>query len=417
MIMHGWGFGQYWTELPSPTTNTLYQVTFLDSMNGWVSGDSGSIYRTRTGGQTWVKQETGLTTIIQDIFMLDSLRGWAISPYIDLTTVETTLLTTQNGGASWSRQLVPGELFYGLTFQDSLKGWMVGEFGVIYGSTDGGATWTEANYDTTFHPMWELSVVKFITPSLGLATGGRFDITGVVWRTTNAGQSWGPIIAGAEPLYGLHAFDSLHIIAVGGDFDFGSGKIVSTDAGATWTYDYLGIWGQASSLAFRTSSEGWSPLGFARTFMFTADSGRTWADYPVPGNTEMYDVVFPDSAHGYMVGNSGTVLKYVSSPVSVREDRNPRIPFALKVQQNFPNPFNPSTTIPYELHQPGDVTIAVYDLLGREVRRLFEGEKIAGEHSAKFVAEGLASGVYRYHVSVKTSRGVASSGRAMILLR
>ncbi len=418
ILMNTRGFAQpYWMELPSPTTQTLYQVTFLDSMNGWVSGDSGSIYRTRTGGQTWVKQETGLTTIIQDIFMLDSLHGWAVSPYIDQTTVETTLLTTRDGGANWLRQLVQGEQFNGLTFLDSLNGWMVGEDGVIYGSTDGGATWAEANYDTTYFPRWELWHVKFATSMLGFAIGGRWDIIGVVWRTTDGGQIWAATNAAAEPLYGLHFFDSLHMIAVGGDFDLGSGKVTTSDGGGSWEYEYLGIWGEARSLAFRTPREGWAPLGHARTFMFTADSGKTWRDYPVGVDSEMYDVVFPDSVHGYMVGNHGKVLKYVSSPVSVKEHEDPRIPFALRVSQNFPNPFNPSTVIPYELHEEGNVTITVYDIVGREVRRLREGNKQAGEHAVNFFADGLASGVYRYQVTVKTRRGTASSGRAMIILR
>lgn len=407
----------YWVSLPSPTTKNLYEVCFVDSLTGWVVGDSGTIIHTTTGGQSWETQLSGVSSDIFHIFMLNNRLGWAVSPVFDAPGFETLLLATTNGGKEWTRQRIPDELFYGLTFIDSLHGWMVGEFGAIVGTSDGGVNWFEATVDTNIHPQWELSVVEFYSPQYGYALGGRFDITGMTWRTTNGGQSWHPMTAGAEPLYGIHFFDSLNVLCVGGDFDFGSGMINTKDAGSSWDYTYLGIWGQASSLAFRTHSEAWSPLGFARTYMYSADSGRTWAEFPVPGNEAMYDVTFPDSLHGYMVGNRGTILKYNSSPLSIKEETESAVPLAVKLYQNFPNPFNPSTTITYELAHAGDVTISIYDVTGREVRVVRQGRQEPGTHALLLTAEALASGVYQYHLSVRTSSGTLRQTRNMILLR
>ena len=61
---------------------------------------------------------------------------------------------------------------------------------------------------------------------------------------------------------------------------------------------------------------------------------------------------------------------------------------------NYPNPFNPSTQIPFVLSEAGDVTLAVFDVLGREVAVLVEGRLGAGSHAAPFAAGGLPSGVY-----------------------
>jgi len=70
--------------------------------------------------------------------------------------------------------------------------------------------------------------------------------------------------------------------------------------------------------------------------------------------------------------------------------------FALS--QNFPNPFNPETTIAFELPKAGKATIKLYDLLGNEVRILFTGEAEAGRHSFVFNAATIPSGIYFYYL-------------------
>ncbi|MBI5730507.1 MAG: T9SS type A sorting domain-containing protein [Ignavibacteriales bacterium] len=66
---------------------------------------------------------------------------------------------------------------------------------------------------------------------------------------------------------------------------------------------------------------------------------------------------------------------------------------------NYPNPFNPTTTINYQLPQDGFVTIKVYDLLGKEVAALVNENKSAGYHRVNFDASKLTSGVYVYTIT------------------
>jgi leucyl aminopeptidase len=72
----------------------------------------------------------------------------------------------------------------------------------------------------------------------------------------------------------------------------------------------------------------------------------------------------------------------------------PLVPVTARVYQNYPNPFNPETVIRYDLPEPGHVTLTVYDALGREVERLFDGTRDAGTYRARWNAAGRASGVY-----------------------
>jgi hypothetical protein len=70
----------------------------------------------------------------------------------------------------------------------------------------------------------------------------------------------------------------------------------------------------------------------------------------------------------------------------------------LRLLPNYPNPFNPSTTISFTLPRTENITLKVYEMLGREVATLVEGREEAGEHSVKWNAESFASGVYFYQI-------------------
>ena len=89
------------------------------------------------------------------------------------------------------------------------------------------------------------------------------------------------------------------------------------------------------------------------------------------------------------------------------------VPKEAKLCQNYPNPFNPSTTIKYELPTISMVTLAVYDLLGREMSVLVNERKNAGVHEVQFDASTLASGVYLYRLQA----GDFVQSRKLVVLR
>ncbi|GMU87448.1 MAG: hypothetical protein AMXMBFR48_26890 [Ignavibacteriales bacterium] len=83
-----------------------------------------------------------------------------------------------------------------------------------------------------------------------------------------------------------------------------------------------------------------------------------------------------------------------SSLTSTGDDVN--IPKEFSLGQNFPNPFNPSTTIAYNVKETAQVTIKVYDMIGNEVATLVDEVKPAGSYNVSFDASKLSSGVYLY---------------------
>ena len=83
------------------------------------------------------------------------------------------------------------------------------------------------------------------------------------------------------------------------------------------------------------------------------------------------------------------------------------------ITQNFPNPFNPATTINYQIPQTGFVTLKIYDILGKEVATLVNEQKTQGRYSVNFDASRLASGVYIYQLRVNDY----VSSKKMLLLK
>jgi hypothetical protein len=93
------------------------------------------------------------------------------------------------------------------------------------------------------------------------------------------------------------------------------------------------------------------------------------------------------------------------------------------LSNNFPNPFNPSTTIKYSIPQGINVTLKVYDILGNEVATLIDEYKPAGKYEVEFSAKGgsasggnaynLTSGIYFYRLNA----GSFTATRSMILLK
>ena len=88
-------------------------------------------------------------------------------------------------------------------------------------------------------------------------------------------------------------------------------------------------------------------------------------------------------------------------------------PNSFTLNQNFPNPFNPTTNISYTLPESGAVTLEVFNVTGQKVATLVNSVKSAGSHIATFDASNLSSGVYMYRLSSGNSIQI----RKMLLIK
>jgi len=91
-----------------------------------------------------------------------------------------------------------------------------------------------------------------------------------------------------------------------------------------------------------------------------------------------------------------------------------RVPDGLVLEQNYPNPFHPTTAIAYYVPQQSDVTLEVFDMTGRAVATLVDHVESPGKQTITFDGSDLASGVYFYRL--RTASGLLQS-KMMVLVK
>lgn len=116
---------------------------------------------------------------------------------------------------------------------------------------------------------------------------------------------------------------------------------------------------------------------------------------------------------------SEDIRKVFGSNTSSKGNEPKNIPSVFRLSQNYPNPFNPTTKINYDLPRDSKVNIVIYDILGREVKRLVSNElKTAGAYIIDFNASNYASGVYFYRIDAEESNGNKFvDSKKMVLLK
>lgn len=140
----------------------------------------------------------------------------------------------------------------------------------------------------------------------------------------------------------------------------------------------------------------------------------------VSGYASVYDIAFDANKDLYIQSMySWTVEKWSFNgtlptfPVLSVRRTDDAAPAGFSLAQNFPNPFNPSTTITFTVPAAAAVSVTVYDILGKEVATLVNGELEAGTYTAGFNARDLASGLYFYTLR----SGSFSTTRKMMLMK
>lgn len=148
------------------------------------------------------------------------------------------------------------------------------------------------------------------------------------------------------------------------------------------------------------SEENWKSLDFVKGFGNSSSTKNySYTDRDPMNGTNVYKLVQLD--------NDGTEKSIGKVYFEYKK------PSVYTLEQNFPNPFNPSTKIAFYVPEAGNVKLTIYNILGLKVKELVNGYMSEGNHEVAFDAKGLASGCYIYTLSA----GSYSKTMKMTLLR
>lgn len=435
--------GNNWTIQNSGLTTRLNDVFFVDSLTGTAVGDSGRIIQTTDGGDTWIERSSQTVYDLNDIYFVDPMTAVAVGDY--------DVLRSLDGGETWAHQSRPAPLHYikGVFFVDSLTGTTVGSYGHIHKTTNGGVDWIIQQSGTTV----DLNDIWFTDPQTAIVVGNE----GTVLRTTDGGLNWTTVGIGTpRDILSVWFDSSLEGWAVGR-----YGIVLQTwDGGLNWYQqrlthldftavsfggDRTGILVGADGMIMRTTSEVEVPTVVQR-FYVSPHAGSVFVSWEIESDDVIrgfrliresvgpeQTLTLPDgglldpTTRGYTDRLVKPGWDYVYSLVVVLADGTEVRSYDVRVtipttgftlQQNIPNPFNPTTRIFYTVGTSSRIRIDVYDVSGRQVRNLIDTIQSGGEKSVIWdgrtdEGELAASGVYFYRLRA----GKVNMTRKMILLR
>jgi len=276
----------------------------------------------------------------------------------------------------------------------------------VYRTTNGAVSWVPISPDLTGGPgdgNLVFGTITTIDPSPLSPTviwAGTDDSR--VWVTTNSGTNW-TLVSGQLPdrwctRVTADVFNqATAYVAFSGyrEDEMMPHIFKTTDYGATWADISGNLEGiPVNDILPDPQRPGWLYIGTDFGMFYSRDSGAVWEsmspDHPI---CPVFDIELHDVARKLVSGTHGRSM-YVFDLGSVGIAESPGKPSAYVLHQNYPNPFNASTTISFEVKSLGHVTLKVYDVAGRLVAALLDGEVQVGKHAVTFDASSLASGTY-----------------------
>jgi photosystem II stability/assembly factor-like uncharacterized protein len=284
-------------------------------------------------------------------------------------------------------------------FIDPNTGVASGYFRTILRTTNGGANWSSLLDENYFHFL----------ASYGSGTGNYFYVSGssgVVFRSSNGGVSWDSLSVGMpNSVNALKFFD----INIGWAFGCCGSYFKTTNAGLEWTNGgYLTFGRILNTCSFIDQNTGWA-AGELGNVVRTTDAGISWDSLTVGVIINFGGIYFVNGTTGWVVGDSGVIFKTTNGggqgfPIAVKAVSN-EVPQKFNLYQNYPNPFNPITKIRFSLPIPSEgrvheVTLAVYDVLGRELEMIVNGKLTPGAYDVRWSGNNYPSGVYFYKLTV-----------------
>ena len=370
--------GAAWVRASSGLNHTrvnAFALTGEGHIYAATGGIVGGVYRSTDDGFNWTQVYVGLTKVFA-VCRKDN-------GYIFAGTDGDGIYRSTNNGASWNPSGLQNLTIRSLVVNNNGDILAGGFDGQVYRSINNGANWTETNYPPPNGAVYQL---------LHVGSGLLFAATSRgVLRSQDDGLTWERVGFPTSFVFGIAANANGYLVAGTDESVYGS-----TDNGQSWTViDSSLIGGNINAVAVSNSGNVFAGVGtnFEGMYQHTKESAG-WVEIN-SGLTNTVVLSLAVTPDGYLlVGTGGGGVFRSSHKVTSVHSPIGTFPTAYVLSQNYPNPFNPATTIEFSIPIAGKVTLAVFDVLGREVSTLLNETMQPGSYSVPFDASASSSGVY-----------------------
>lgn len=355
--------GRTWNTFGVPGQTDIESIYFINDQTGWVYGYPGIFSKTTNRGFTWTTISGGGPW---RMIMLSENIGYGYS---------SDVIKTTNGGFNWIQVSsgLPGDYFgTGLFFHDVNSGW-VSRFvdNGLFKTTNSGVTWVQQNLG--LQSPW-ISDISFSGYNTGWCVGHFNDNSAMILKTSNGSGVTPPV---APTLI--------------------SPPNSSTGQSLTPLLDWDSL---SSATSYRVQ------LSLENTFSSTIidSSNISIAQYQVAPGLLQNNNLYYWRVNATNVGGTSpysSIWNFRTGLVGINPI-NSEIPETYKLYSNFPNPFNPSTLIKFDIPKQSFTKLVVYDLLGREVAVLLNEQLNAGRYETTFDASQFSSGMYFYKLETES---------------
>jgi photosystem II stability/assembly factor-like uncharacterized protein len=368
-----------------------FDVSFCDSLNGWIAG-SRAVYRTTDGGNTW--SQDSISSHGGSYYSISSstpLSAWLV--WFDNQSYSRVERTTDRG-STWQNLLrfprgsISKFFFNVIRSTDSLHAWVAMSASFIGGgtyvehTTDGGRSWSMplTAYDNNLNSFTALDLVSDSVVSSIFSDK-------LLYTTSNAGITWRKdVLPGRFYAVAVKRSDCIWVV---GD----TGRILKSNVGAAgYSLQTSGTTAQLLAISADDTSNVWV-CGAQGTLLQTTNGGLSWQKIIVPVVANLNAVCLVNKNLAWIVGDSGIVIQYRNGLLTNAHNLTVE-PHTLVLNHNYPNPFNPSTRISFSLKNDGFVQLEAYDVSGRLVDILIRQNKPAGAHVVEWTPNQLSSGIY-----------------------
>ena len=396
--------GAQWERVPEiPQARAVYSL--LAVHDTLYAGTDSVVYVGTNGGSQWSSGVSPLTS--HDA--VACLRKFG--SVLLAGTFKSGIFKSTNEGLSWKpfstglSGLGSLDISAILVRRDSLIAGTLGA-GVFITSTDFAHAWS-AWGDSIIEYQGDNVFTMTVIGNTVLANAGG---NGYMFRYTDDQPWWNPLPINTPRLVG----QSVSGMATGPATVIAgtNGALYrSTDEGLSWerssatippmTFRILPVYHDTTVFAVTTSPT-------SSSLMISGDDGATWQSIGEIPLTNILSVAI--AGETFYLGRVDGLWEASLSQLSTHVLVETSTAAAFSLAQNYPNPFNPTTTIGYQLSERSFVRLKIFDILGREVATLANGEELRGAHNVQWSGADVPSGVYFYRIQIRPTGGAESMG-------